>query len=348
VYFFKPFFLNLFILLVIVINIGCNKTNEIVNLVPTCIITSPSNNDEFNEGENINIAVNASDLDGNIVKVTYFVDDFEIGLVSMAPYDFIWVTTGTSLGGHTILALAEDNNGATASDEISILINEVPELIDFDGNEYNVVEIGNQWWMAENLKTTHYADGTEIPLADENLIWNILPDDYIAYTYANNNLSNEASLYGAQYTWAAAVNNTISTDNNPSEVNGVCPTGWHLPSDSEWMELEEYLGITNLDGLGPRGTNEGSQLAGSINLWTPGVLIDNASFGASGFNALPGGRRDKELYLSLNVSTNFWTATESDISTSIERIIIYNESGVVRVNNRSKKNGYYVRCVKDD
>ena len=170
---------------------------------------------------------------------------------------------------------------------------ELVDCMDYDGNKYQAIKIGNQWWMAENLKTTHFANGTEITLVESNSAWDALGYDDKAYCYYNNNENGEVSTYGSLYTWAAAMNGTTSSDNNPSGVQGVCPSGWHFPSDDEWKQLEIHLGMSQADAddFGWRGTNEGSKLAGNASLWDDGDLENDAAFGTSGFKALPGGNR---------------------------------------------------------
>ena len=97
------------------------------------------------------------------------------------------------------------------------------------------------------------------------------------------------SNYGVLYNWTATINGSAGSDSNPSGVQGVCPSGWHLPSDAEWKEMEKTLGMTQdqADATGYRGTDQGSQIKTS-NGWT------NAGNGtnSSGFSALPGGTRD--------------------------------------------------------
>jgi uncharacterized protein (TIGR02145 family) len=115
--------------------------------------------------------------------------------------------------------------------------NNAQTVTDYDGNVYNTITIGNQTWMAENLRVTKYPNGTPIPLATDNIAWANLEDNGTddAYCYYNNNASGEANTYGALYTWAAAMgDNAVSSSSNPSGVQGVCPNGWHLPSDDEW------------------------------------------------------------------------------------------------------------------
>jgi uncharacterized protein (TIGR02145 family) len=120
-------------------------------------------------------------------------------------------------------------------------------VTDFDGNVYNTITIGSQVWMAENLKTTHYSDGTAIPLVTGNSNWDTLTATSKAYCWYNDDVINKAT-YGALYTWAAAMNGAASVTTNPSGVQGVCPTGWHLPSDAEWTQLTDYLGGTGVAG----------------------------------------------------------------------------------------------------
>ena len=87
-------------------------------------------------------------------------------------------------------------------------------ITDYDGNTYHTVKIGNQWWMASNLETTHYADGSEIPRVESKAVWEALDSEDSAYCYYNNNSSQEAFTYGALYTWAAALNGAESSDSN--------------------------------------------------------------------------------------------------------------------------------------
>ena len=110
---------------------------------------------------------------------------------------------------------------------------------DIDGNVYPTVTIGSQVWMAKNLETTRYPDGTPILLVDTIPAWDALNESSKAYCWYGDEIKNK-DTYGALYTWAAAMNGAESSDAKPSGVQGVCPTGWHLPSDAEWTEREEY------------------------------------------------------------------------------------------------------------
>jgi len=221
-------------------------------------------------------------------------------------------------------------------------------LSDYDDNVYQTVVIGNQEWMAENMKATHFSDGTPIPKVFRDGWYDLIETDK-AYCWYDDDSTSNAATYGVLYTWAAAINGVASSNNNPSGVQGVCPDGWHIPSDNEWKELELYLGMTQTatDSTGfHRGTNEGSKLAGDNDLWTNGNLENDAEFGSSGFLALPGGRRDVLDDIGLGESTDFWSATESTSSEALRRLLSYNSSGISRINS-TKSNCLSVRCLKD-
>jgi len=222
-------------------------------------------------------------------------------------------------------------------------------IIDYDGNTYHTVKIGDQWWMTRNLETTHYADGTEIPRVESTSAWDALGSEDSAYCYYNNNSSNEAFTYGALYTWAAALNGAESSANIPSGIQGVCPDGWHVPSDGEWKELEMYLGMpqSELDATGPRGLYIGSKLAASPSLWADGYLKDSDAFGISKFKVLPGGGRHFDgTFEFLGENANFWSATEGDSARAWVRHIYSKYTTVLRYKS-IKSNGFSVRCVKD-
>ena len=226
---------------------------------------------------------------------------------------------------------------------------EIGTIVDYDGNTYHTIELGDQWWMINNLKTTHYADGTEIPLIENTSVWKALGYDEKAYCIYDNDQNNEGYTYGALYTWAAVMNGHPSSDSNPSGVQGVCPDGWHVPSDSEWKELEIFLGMNEAatDSAGLRGTNQGSKLASSASLWQDGYLDSNPDFGMAGFHAQPGGgRRYDGTFGHKGDNANFWTATEYSNIRAWGRHIYSSYSSVHRYRN-VKSDGFSVRCVKD-
>jgi len=208
-------------------------------------------------------------------------------------------------------------------------------VTDYDGNVYETVAIGDQIWMAENLRSLHYSDGTPIQ-----------------GVYAYNNNEENASNYGRLYTWEAAMNGETGSSTNPSGVQGVCPTGWHLPSDEEWTQLTDYLS-------GGTGTG-GNQLKSCRQVDSPlGGDCDtdehprwNAHFTHFGtdeydFSAYPAGSVTAGgTFYDLGTVTLFWTATDFDASTAWRRRLAWNNAQVARDRN-AKTTGFSVRCVKD-
>ena len=123
----------------------------------------------------------------------------------------------------------------TGDASLEVELSHSPTIItDIDGNVYETVEIGDQMWMKENLKVTHYNDGTEIPTGYSNSEWRLLSTP--AYAVYNDNESNSDS-YGNLYNWFAV-----------DDARGVCPDGWHVPTDDEYTELTDYLGGQSVAG----------------------------------------------------------------------------------------------------
>lgn len=222
-------------------------------------------------------------------------------------------------------------------------------LTDYDGNVYQTVVIGNQEWMAENLRTTHYADGTA--LVDGAAAGNITGDYTTKYYFwYNNDSTSNAETYGALYTWAAIMNGSASSSSNPSGIQGVCPTGWHMPSDAEWTELTDYL-INNGYGYEGSGSDIGKSMASTSGWITNGTVgtvgNDQASNNSSGFTVLPGGVRYFDGSSSdLGYTSNIWSATEFDSSNAWYRSV-YNSNFEMFPNSYYKNSGFSARCVQD-
>jgi uncharacterized protein (TIGR02145 family) len=208
-----------------------------------------------------------------------------------------------------------------------------PAVTDYDGNVYQTVLIGDQCWMMENLKVTHYRDGNPIPIVTEAATWAVLSTG--AYCNYDNDEGNVAT-YGRLYNWYA-----ITDDRN------IAPEGWHVPSDAEWKQLELYLGMSSewADAEGWRGTNEGGELkeAGTSHWESPNTGATNES----GFTALPGGDRASNGYFDeMGYSTNFWLSTEYFDNLAWRRMLNYTHSSINRA-YQNKRWGCSVRCVKD-
>ncbi len=208
-----------------------------------------------------------------------------------------------------------------------------PAVSDYDGNEYKTVQIGNQCWINENLKTTHYSDG--VKLVDGTGAGDISADYSTEYYFAYNDDEDNVLTYGRLYTWAAVMNGKSGSNTNPSGVQGVCPTGWHVPSNSEWNELTDFVG----------GYEAGGKLkeSGPVHWISPNSDASNQT----GFEGLPSGSRYPDgVFRSKGYFVSYWTTTENNISEAIFRGLHYNDSrigyGII-----DKSWGKAVRCVKD-
>ena len=212
-----------------------------------------------------------------------------------------------------------------------------------DNREYSWVKIGEQIWMAENLK---YLPSVVGPGTGSN-------SEAYCYVYGYDGTSISAAkatenyaTYGVLYNWTAAMNGAESSDANPSGVQGICPDGWHLPSDAEWKQLEMYLGMseTDVNSTGWRGTVEGGKLkeAGTTHWADPNAGANNES----GFTALPGGRYFEGDFDGIGFYSNWWSATEDGTLSAWDRDLNYNSSDVNRGNDL-KSLGFSVCCVRD-
>ena len=223
---------------------------------------------------------------------------------------------------------------------IDLILNPEITVVDYDGNVYQTVWIGEQLWMAENLKVTHYNNGDAIQYvqseSSEPDVWENLSTG--AFGYYNDDLSHQET-YGNLYNWYAV-----------DDDRGLCPDGWHVPTDDEWKELEMFLGMSQseADDTGYRGTNEGSKLGGNAYLWNDGDLEYNDEFGTSGFNGLPSGCRYSSHghYFNIGSLGYFWSSVEFNSDSARRRDLDFRYTSVYR-SYFSKQIGFSVRCVRD-
>lgn len=220
-------------------------------------------------------------------------------------------------------------------------------LIDINGNIYKTKRIGNQTWMAENLKVTRYADGTPIPFVEDQMEWFHLNRETRGYCWYDNVLSN-GYVYGGLYTWTAAVRGSAGSELMPGIIQGVCPDGWHVPSEREWNQLELHLGMAQeeLDQVKWRGVDEGGKLKeAGTRLWKS---PNTGSTGESGFKALPGGyRHGSGEFIGLVTTARFWTSSGRGYGFAWYRGLEYDHAGIYRDFIGSYR-GHSVRCVKDE
>jgi len=196
---------------------------------------------------------------------------------------------------------------------------------DIDGNQYHTVTIGNLVWMAEDLKTTRYSDGIPIPQIENYDQWANL--ELPAYCWYNND-SLAKDAYGALYNWYAV------------ESGKLCPDGWHVPSDEEWIEIETTFGGAGIAG-------NALKESGTIHWKTPNMEATNES----GFSALPGGYRSYNGTFNLELRSGYWwtASTKSwygSSSKAVYRSLRHDTKDVSR-NIAEYNNGFSVRCVKD-
>jgi uncharacterized protein (TIGR02145 family) len=195
-------------------------------------------------------------------------------------------------------------------------------VTDIEGNTYRYVVIGSQTWMAENLKTGTFNDGSEIRLVTRDNFWSSTTAP--AYCWYNNDHETYGEMYGAMYNWYAV------------ETGKLCPVGWHVPKDREWTQLTDYLGGENeaVDKL---------KEAGSLH-W---ISLNSTATNSSGFTALPNGIRFPFEYTfsDIGFAANWWS---SDEVIQDKRFAWYRELWTeIRRDGSLKIFGIGVRCIKD-
>jgi len=190
-------------------------------------------------------------------------------------------------------------------------------VTDYDGNIYEIITIGDQVWLKENLKSLHYCDGTLIP-------------DVVAY----NNDDSLSAIYGLLYTWDAAMNGSTEPG-----VQGVCPCDWHLPTGEEWTILENYLGGPNVAG--------GKMKESGTEHW---LSPNTGATNSSGFTGLPAGEFDSYFtpnkFWLLHTAAVFWTSSQTNPLQATERYLSHDDAACGSL-AWYKVMKYSIRCIKD-
>jgi uncharacterized protein (TIGR02145 family) len=219
-------------------------------------------------------------------------------------------------------------NATCANEYINVVGCNGQTSLTYDGRTYDLVEIGGQCWFADNLATDQYRNGDLIPTGLDNA-------SIGAYAIYNNDPANDAT-YGKLYNWYTTV-----------DSRGLCPTGWHVPTDCEWMYLEGSLGmsVTDQEIVGIRGTNEGGAMKATI-IWSS---PNSGATNSSGFTALPGGYRDYDgSYATISDAGTWWSSSESGLTSAWYRYLVYDFSDLIRFTSYlNKENSFSVRCVRD-
>jgi uncharacterized protein (TIGR02145 family) len=196
---------------------------------------------------------------------------------------------------------------------------------DEDGNKYRSVKIGQQCWTQSNLKVRKYRNGDNIPTGLSDGQWSTTSSG--AYAIYNNDTVND-TLYGKLYNWYAV-----------NDSRGLCPTGWHVPSDAEWTTLTDFLGGTPEAAGKMKSTATQPTPAGGW--YSPNTDATNSS----GFDGLPGGYRDSTGAFLAEKYTAYWWVSD-DFASALFRSVHYNSS-VVDSHRSEKEMGFSVRCLRD-
>lgn len=199
---------------------------------------------------------------------------------------------------------------------------------DVEGNRYQIVKIGKQWWMAENLRVNKYRNGEWIINVTGSSSWSNLSIG--AYCYYENNF-NHAATYGNLYNWYAI-----------QDSRNIAPEGWHVPTVDDWRTLEDYLGGNTSAGGKLKSTGT---LHDSSGLW---FGLNEEATNESGFSAIPAGYRNNQgIFSGRDSSAYYWSSSVSDDATALYRSLFSNDPGFYGLDNGWKTAAYSIRCVKD-
>jgi len=200
-----------------------------------------------------------------------------------------------------------------------------PTVTDVDNNTYATVQIGTQCWTQSNLKVSRYRNGNNISTGLNNSQWGSTTSG--AYAIYNNDAANDA-LYGKLYNWYAV-----------SDSRGICPTGWHVPSDAEWTTLTDFLGGASAAGGKMKSTATQPTPGG----WDP---PNTGATNSSGFTGLPGGYRLISDFNALGETGGWWSSSGAGSGPAWGRFLFSYEASATR-NGGSSRDGFSVRCARD-
>jgi uncharacterized protein (TIGR02145 family) len=194
-------------------------------------------------------------------------------------------------------------------------------VTDMSGNIYKTIMIGTQTWMAENLRTSRFTDGTVMNLITDGPLWETSIEP--AYCWYNNDIAIYKPIYGALYNWYAV------------NTGKLCPDGWRVPTDDDWTALTTSLGADDIAGikLTEAGTAHWQMFTGASN--------------DSGFTGLPGGSITDGLFYNIGWAGEWWTSSASGSINAWDREMIHINSGGIARNQAVKSTGLSVRCIKN-
>ena len=226
-------------------------------------------------------------------------------------------------GGNAVADCADACNGSAVLDNCG--------TCDTDSTndcEYETITIGEQIWISENIKVTHYNNGDEIPIGyiAENLT-NLTDGAYVVY----DSVSSNTETYGNLYNWYAV-----------NDARGLCPVGWHVPSIDEYTVLANSLGGVSVASGKMKSTGT---IEGGDGLWEP---PNEGATNESGFAAVPAGYYDGENFKFLGSTGYFWSSTGDDIYEQANGLFLDADSDSLSLPSQSHKTSYYsIRCIKN-
>ena len=281
---------------------GGTVTDDPTSILSKGICYSTEQNPTTLDNKTVDNSITYSFLDGMTglsANTTYFVRAFATN------------SSGTGYGNQVKFTTLMDYTGQTGT------------VDDVDGNSYPTIGIGSQIWMAKNLVTTKFQDGTPIPLVTSNTLW---ASATAAFCYYNNSLQNK-TIYGGLY-------NFYTIDATYNGYKNVCPAGWHVPSDMEFVTLILYLG----------------EISAAKKLKETGTLHwknQNSGTNTSGFSALPGGVRydTNGAFDAIGYDALFWSSTSYGADNANKMII--SGDGATAWDGSNKRYGFSIRCLKD-
>ena len=202
--------------------------------------------------------------------------------------------------------------------------------LDQDSNSFEWIKYGDQYWSVVNAEVETYRDGTPIPYIEDQTVWKDLTIG--AWCYYEND-STDGKIFGKLYNWYAV-----------DDARGLCPSGWHVPTDGEWMSLEMNLGLSDVEAnnTGWRGTDQGSQLKTDFGWYNGGNGLNT-----SGFSGLPGGIRGSNGSFFVAGSYGYWWSSSPQGTFAWFRNLYTSNANVYRNSNFNRRGGFSVRCVLD-
>ncbi len=234
----------------------------------------------------------------------------------------ITVSNLSSANEYYLRTFAVSSEGIVYGEELSFrTIESGNGVVDIDGNQYHTVIIGEQEWMAENLKTTKYNDGKNILQITDNDEWSSINKG--AYAWYKNN-EKYADDYGGLYNWYTV------------ETGKLCPDGWRVPTNNDWKELVDFLAGKGYNGSEALVLKSRTGWKGNSN-----------GTDRYGFNALPAGNRHYNgSFNTIDYDVTWWTSTEKSSSKANSRFLKFYDDKVTNI-NYDKNYGFSVRCIKE-